>query len=79
MTLLRLTVSSGTGPLEVRVFVRLLSAALVRDLARESVALDHMVVHGPHDAPASVSNNSERRRPTRHVERTPSTSSEDDR
>ncbi|MFT3927467.1 MAG: peptide chain release factor-like protein [Myxococcales bacterium] len=54
MTALRVTVSSGTGPIEVRVFVRLLSSALARELAREALVLDHTVVHGPQDAPGSV-------------------------
>jgi len=54
MTRSRLTVSSGTGPLEVRTFVRLLSAALAQEVTRADVVLEHTVVHGPHEAPASV-------------------------
>lgn len=54
MSALRLTVSSGTGPAEVRSFVRLLVETLVDELAAQGAVLDHRVVHGNPKEPRSV-------------------------
>lgn len=50
----RLTVSSGTGPVEVRSFVRQLAAVLTGVVADRGLTLEHVVTHGEAAAPRSV-------------------------
>ena len=54
MSQLRLTISSGTGPVEVREFTRLLSVELSCELVRRGAAVEHTVVHGALATPNSV-------------------------
>jgi protein subunit release factor B len=54
MTRLCLTVSSGTGPVEAREFVRLLADALARELSACGAAIEHTLVHGSAAQPSSV-------------------------
>lgn len=51
---LRLTVSAGFGPLEVRAFVGVLADALAEDLVARGVLVEDVVVHGDPNAPRSV-------------------------
>lgn len=50
----RFTVSSGTGPVEVRSFVRELADALTAALAHRGATCEHVVTHGNEAAPHSV-------------------------
>jgi peptide chain release factor 2/peptide chain release factor len=54
MTRLRLTVSSGVGPVEVREFVRLLAPELVREVSRRGAVVTQTVTHGSETAPSSI-------------------------
>jgi peptide chain release factor len=54
MSRVRYTVSSGSGPLEVRRFVHGLAAQLVHELARRGVRVEHTVTHGVVHEPSSV-------------------------
>ncbi len=51
---MRLTISSGLGPIEARVFVARLADALVRDAASLGLAIESVVVHGDAHAPRSI-------------------------
>lgn len=53
-TSVRLTISSGLGPVEVRAFVAALAVA-IESMARDrGVLVAHRVVHGPLEAPSSI-------------------------
>jgi len=54
VTSLLLTVSSGTGPVEVRLFVRMLAERLARELSQRGAAVEQVTPHGPIDQPSSV-------------------------
>lgn len=54
MTPLLLTISSGTGPIEARHFVRMLADALEREVAERGAVVEHTRTHGPVDSPSSV-------------------------
>jgi len=54
MNTLLFTVSSGSGPVEVRLFVRMLAEMLARELSQRGAAVEHVTPHGPIDQPSSV-------------------------
>jgi putative peptide chain release factor H len=49
-----MTVSSGTGPAEVRVFVRMLVDALRDEVSKRGVTVLSATFYGPEEAPSSV-------------------------